>query len=289
MGKFIDLTGQRFGRLIVLRRDTSKISRYIYWVCQCDCGNVVSILGTNLKRGATKSCGCLKKGYGLIDLTGQKFSRLTVLRRDNSRIENDAYWICQCDCGSVISVRGSSLRNGHTKSCGCLLREHNLIDLTNQKFGHLTVLRRDNADIKGFARWICQCDCGNIVSIRGDHLRSGNTISCGCINSKGESKIGQILLSLNISFITQKTFENLKNEKQLRFDFFLPEYKCCIEYNGKQHYEAVEYFGGIERFEEQKKRDNIKKQWCKDNNIKLIEIPYTDYDKIDEDYIKSRL
>ena len=230
----------------------------------------------------------------LIDLTGQKFNRLTVLEKDTAKKSKNACWICQCECGNIVSVQGVHLRNGHTKSCGCLQREksseYSLIDLTGQKFGCLTVLKRDNLRIGTEAYWICQCDCGNIISTRGSNLRSGLTQSCGCIkSSKGENKIKDILSSLKINFIQQKTFDDLKYKYNLKFDFFLPEYKCCIEYNGEQHYEAIEYFGGIERLEEQKKRDNIKRQWCKDNNIKLIEISYTNYDKLNEDYIKSKL
>lgn len=227
----------------------------------------------------------------VVDIKDQRFGYLTVLERDMSKIGRNACWICQCDCGNVISVRGDRLRSGRTKSCGCLQKEiaskQRIIDLTNQKFGHLTVLKQDLSKDDKNIYWICQCECGNIVSIRGDHLRYNNTTSCGCINSKGENKIKEILSALNVSFIQQKTFNNLKYKSNLRFDFFLPDYKCCIEYNGKQHYEEVKYFGGKENLETQQKRDNIKRQWCKENNIKLIEIPYWDFDKLNENYLKQ--
>ena len=229
----------------------------------------------------------------VIDLTGQKFGYLTVLKRDFSKKEKHAYWICQCECENTISVCGTDLRTGHTKSCGCLRKEktseRKLIDLTGQKFGYLTVLKRDYSKKSKQPCWICKCNCGNIVSVLGMNLKSGNTISCGCIRSKGESRIKNILFSLDISFIQQKTFNNLKYKDNLRFDFFLPEYNTCIEYQGEQHYKAVEYFGGEQSFKENQIRDNIKREWCKDNNIKLIEIPYTDFNKLNADYIKSRL
>ena len=290
--KAIDLTGQKFNRLTVLERDTTKKSKNACWICQCECGNIVSVQGTHLKNESTKSCGCLQREISTIDLTGQKFGRLTVLKQDISK-NGHAYWICQCDCGNIISVLGNNLRNGKTKSCGCLqkelISERSIIDLTGQKFGHLTVLRRDLSRIGNNAYWVCQCDCGNTIIVRGSSLKSGNTKSCGCIKSKGESKIKDILFSLNIKFVQQKAFDDLKYKHKLKFDFFLPDYNCCIEYNGIQHYEIIDYFGGEKQFEEQKKKDDIKRQWCKDNNIMLIEIPYTDYNKINEDYIKSRL
>ena len=288
--KAVNLIGQKFGNLTVLERDFSKKSKNAYWICKCDCGNITSVQGSSLRKGRIKSCGCLFQEIITPDLTNQKFGRLKVLKRDFSQQKGYAYWICQCDCGNIVSIKGSNLKTGTTQSCGCLQKERTsekrLIDLTGQKFGHLTVLKRDTLK-KGKVYWICKCDCGSTVSIRYDHLRSGGTISCGCIKSKGEKKIKDILSLLKINFIQQKTFNNLKNKSNLKFDFFLPDYNCCIEYQGEQHYRAVEYFGGEEEFKKQKERDNIKKQWCKENNIKLIEIPYWDFDKIDKDYLKQ--
>lgn len=287
MGKLIDLTGQKFGYLTVLERDFSKKGK-VYWLCQCDCGNTISVRGDSLKKGYTKTCGCSK----INDLTGQKFGRLMVLRQDFSKKDRTIYWICKCDCGNIVSVKGSSLKSHNTKSCGCLQKEivskQKLVDLTGQKFGYLTVLKRDNSKINREIYWICQCDCGNIISVRGSHLKTGATISCGCYKaSKGEDKISSVLSSLKISFVQQKTFNNLKYKSKLRFDFFLPDYNCCIEYQGEQHYKAIQYFGGEKQFEEQKDKDNIKRQWCKENNIKLIEIPYWNFNKINEDYLKQ--
>ena len=57
----------------------------------------------------------------LIDLTGQKFNKLTVLYKDTNRKSNNgSYWICQCDCGNIKSIKSSSLRRGEIQSCGCL-------------------------------------------------------------------------------------------------------------------------------------------------------------------------
>ena len=291
-----DLTGQKFGRLTVLERDYSRKGKNSYWICQCDCGNITSVQSTHLKHGDTQSCGCLNRERvskaKLIDLTGQKFNRLTVLKRDFSKTGHSVYWICQCDCGNVVSVQGNHLKNGNVQSCGCLSKERSLeintIDLMNQKFNHLTVLERDTTKTGKGAYWICQCDCGNTVSVSGRNLRNGSVQSCGCIKfSKGENKIKDILSSLNINFFQQKTFNNLKHKSNLKFDFFLPDYNCCIEYNGVQHYEPVKYFGGEKEFKEIQLRDSIKKQWCQENNIKLIEIPYWDFDKIDKNYLEQ--
>ena len=103
-----------------------------------------------------------------------------------------------------------------------------------------------------------------------------------CNESKGEREITKILDKLNIKYIKQYRFEDCKFKQCLPFDFYLPKYNCCIEYDGRQHFEIVDYFGGLDGFIDTKIRDTIKNEYCKKNNIKLIRIPHWDYDKIEE-------
>ena len=237
-------------------------------------------------------------GRSAVDLTGQHFNRLTVLGRDMTKpigAGKSAYWLCQCSCGNQKSVRTDKLRNGDTQSCGCLSKEVKsklfLQDLTGQKFGKLTVIKRDNSKPKGnthFAYWICKCDCGNVTSVRGDHLRDQTIIGCGCTNSRGELKIRQILDENNITYQQQYSFNDLKVKDYLRFDFAIfdkEKIKCLIEFQGKQHYEKAGY-DTEERFQIRKQYDELKRKYCKDNNILLIEIPYTDYDILTIDYLR---
>jgi len=95
-----------------------------------------------------------------------------------------------------------------------------------------------------------------------------------CNNSKGELIISNILDTLNIDYKTEYKFDDCIHKKKLLFDFYLPNHNTCIEFNGKQHYEEVDFFGGKKYLELIKKRDNIKRQYCKNNNIVLIEIKY---------------
>lgn len=95
-------------------------------------------------------------------------------------------WECVCDCGNPnhIIVAGSKLRNGDTKSCGCLQSP----DLTGQRFGRLIVLCQDGAYVdksgRKYKQWSCLCDCGNIKTIIGSSLKRGRTTSCGCFNNE---------------------------------------------------------------------------------------------------------
>jgi hypothetical protein len=94
--------------------------------------------------------------------------------------------------------------------------------------------------------------------------------------STGETIIENILISKNIEYIKEKTFDNCKNIKKLRFDFYIPSINLCIEYNGIQHYEIVNRFGGKEKLLYQRNNDLIKSSFCKENNINLIVISYKD-------------
>lgn len=129
MGALIDLSGQRFGRLLVLERDSTKNKKEAYWLCQCDCGNIKSIRSSALRRGQTRSCGCYNNENrasigknNANNLIGQKFERLTVISDSGERTNHrNIIWECECECGSKIKVSGSNLLSGNTKSCGCLL------------------------------------------------------------------------------------------------------------------------------------------------------------------------
>lgn len=241
----------------------------------------------------------------LIDLTGKTFNYLYVIERDREyekTVKNkEPYWKCKClKCGTIKTIRSSSIRNGSTKSCGCFQKEaaskYSLKDLTNQKFGDLTVLRRDLSKESGHqkkAYWICQCRCGKIVSVVGVDLISKHTQSCGCsIKSRGEKKIEELLLTMGINFKMQYKFSDLIGDvSQLRFDFAIMDENnnliCLIEYQGQQHYKQVKLFQTEEVFLRQQNNDNKKRDYCKKNSIKLVEIPYWDYQKIDEDYLKE--
>lgn len=105
-----------------------------------------------------------------------------------------------------------------------------------------------------------------------NHLRGKGCSICN--ESKGEKIIKKFLKENGIRFIPQKRFKKCKNILPLPFDFYLPEYNTCIEYNGIQHYKVFDYFGGIEKFNKNEKNFNIKMNFCDENNIKLIVIKY---------------
>ena len=117
-----------------------------------------------------------------------------------------------------------------------------------------------------------------------------NLSGCGCpycSKSKGEYKIQYFLLENNIKYELQKRFNNCKDKMSLPFDFYLPELNVCIEYQGEQHYRSGFSFfkckyrdKAEEAYRTLKLHDKIKKKYCKEHNIKLLEIKY--YDNIEK-------
>lgn len=181
-----DISGQRFGFLTVIRFAELR-NHKAYWHCKCDCGNEKIIAARPLISGATISCGCkrgITRGKQLRkDITNQRFGMLVALYDTGKRNSfGNVYWHCKCDCGNEIDVLTASLISGNTKLCGCyakeLVHQNQFKDLTNQKFGKLTVKGIHHKKGKIYY-WECVCDCGKITIVDGGSLRSGHTKSCG--------------------------------------------------------------------------------------------------------------
>jgi len=111
------------------------------------------------------------------------------------------------------------------------------------------------------------------------HLRGHGCSTCN--DSKGEQNIKKYLKNNNLIYKEQQTFKGCKDKKLLRFDFFLLDYNLCVEYDGKQHFQPIDYYGGSKEFKQTQKRDNIKNNYCKENNIYLLRIKYTNLNNIE--------
>lgn len=169
-----DLLGKSFGEWIVLSRDESHSYKANgrRWICRCSCGAERSVLGKHLKNGKSKSCGSIVHRE---DLIGKHYNKWIVLGRDSGNNK----WRCRCECGTIKTVNGSSLKNGKSTSCGCSRR----IDLTGKQFGSLTVDHMIyNSHSESYCSCSCSCGTTNYI-IRASGLVTGNTASCGCKHS----------------------------------------------------------------------------------------------------------
>lgn len=229
---------------------------------------------------------------------GHRYDQLLVLRQATPE-ERQLYksrhilWYCQCDCGNTCLVTGTDLRAGKQKSCGCLKKKNtiqrnqqNFRDLTNQKFGKLTVLYPlSQRGSGGNYIWHCQCDCGNTCDVIGSRLTGYHTTSCGCSYTRRKSqyseKIAKILKENNISY-KEEYYISYPDQSYGFLDFFLFDYNIGIEVQGQQHYDDASPWYRPEA-------DQKKKQWCINNNIELIEIPYWDINQYSIDYLKQKI
>lgn len=146
----------------------------------------------------------------------------------------------------------------------------------------MTVIKRAGSNIHSNALWLCQCECGVKKIIPGQSLIKGQSKSCGCIKSQGEYKIKQLLLQYNIPFVTEKTFPTCifnDTSYKAKFDFYIDN-KYLIEYDGEQHFKSGSGWNTEEKLEKTRQHDKIKNEWCKENNIPLIRIPYYHLDNL---------
>lgn len=191
-------------------------------------------------------------------------------------------WVIHKNCGNKFKMGGYKFLNGlgcpkcygvNSKSTEIIKSE--VKKIWGNDFEVLGEYTLDRAKIK------VKHKCGYIYDVRPSSLLSGN----GCIKcqeSKGERAVSKCLDSMNIRYEIEHKFDDCKYRNKLPFDFYIPEYNLCIEYQGEQHYMVVNYRGGNKKFNENQIRDNIKREYCRHNNIELLEIPYWDYDNVEK-------
>jgi very-short-patch-repair endonuclease len=183
-------------------------------------------------------------------------------------------------------------------------RKENIIDIFNKKHNNKynyskTIYLGNRKDILV----ICPIH-GDFLINAGNHKNGNGCRECGIASqtigvdkfierneSKGEKKISKILDKYNILYLREYKFKDCFYKKELPFDFYLPKHNICIEFNGKQHYESIEHFGGDIRLKEQIEKDNIRRSYCIINNIKLVEIKYDESieEKINFIYEKEKV
>lgn len=290
IGRRKDLTGQKFGHLTVVKMlynyNNTKRTKCL---CDCDCGTINHLTSPDSLARATEntSCGCQKanyvRKYCARDIDGQRFGKLIVLETiwDNGKPKVR----CKCDCGNEIILNKNDVQSGHTLSCGCLHKEvtskTNTKDWTNivSDYG-VEFISQSRQNKAGQWLWYCKCPiCNDIFEALPAKIMGGHTTSCGCkIQSSGERLIKKTLDELNIKYIQQYSFNDNVYKYKLKFDFALlndnDEVFCLLEYDGRQHYDSIEFFGGEEQFIETQKRDLIKDEYCKNNKLLLIRLPY---------------
>jgi hypothetical protein len=279
MIKYADITGQRFGKLVVKSQNTSIIYHKTDCYCKCDCGGSVTYPYLKLTGGFVTSCGCEKEDESKwkfksiaqyrgflrrLNLVGQKFGKLTVISSEGMK-NGETSFLCRCDCGNERVVSGGNLTSGRIEYCGkCVkdLSQKKLNKWVGRKFGMLTVVKYDHREGKN-TYWECLCDCGNTVIKGCKNLeQSTQFYSCGCKLSKDRfsvfyfNKLSPVQQSKGLYYI-------YKHEAQKRgYSFNLTPEEFCDITTQNCHYCGIEpkqkfkehnrevciyYYNGIDR------------------------------------------
>ena len=266
--------------------------------CQCAiCGHIWNPICSDLVQG--RGCPeCAKHIRGKV----RKYTQEQITEKIKSLHPNliligqykgtKEYTEFQCTaCGTMLRTKPDYLINGRgCRECAKIAASkrmtlsHDVFVKRMKKISPnieiLTEYKAAKLDIT------CRCEKGHVWTTKPDILLHG--YGCPICNlSKGEKIIQNFLLDNNICFETQKRFDDCRDVRSLPFDFYLPDYNICLEYDGRQHIEPVNFGGcsddvALHSFNHTQKHDKIKDEYCTKNNIQLIRISYKDYNDIEQ-------
>jgi hypothetical protein len=227
-----DLTGLIVGKLKVLEYAGTKKGNHTEWVCLCECGEkrILQSYLLSKKIRPVRSCGkCLR--YGLEDLTGQKFGRLTVQKLAGKNRNYSLIWECLCECGKTTKISTGKLKRGGTKSCGCfateIRRAVNLYDIVGLVSGRLTVISLNKEVFPSKkSTYLCQCSCGNQKIVKRSELKgSKKTMSCGCYKSS-QKPPGEAGFNLWL-----RSYKSGAKSRGLEFTLTISQFRSIVEKN----------------------------------------------------------
>lgn len=250
------------------------------------------------KQEEIKNLDFIPKGQSKFEI-GDKYNHLIILGRAKNAPgyrNSYVYAICDCPDHNIIRVQLNQLKSNHTISCGCEHKKaaakqgkNSYINMMNSIIGDFKIIKKTEERDSESVVWIGQCiHCGELRKISQRNMKDNikNPNICTCQRSGGSSlerKVENILKENNIFYHREKVFNSLTYEdtkSHPRFDFFLPEYNCLIEVNGKQHYIQGTGYMEKEELKRRQNRDKIKIDWALKNNFSIIVIPYTKINNI---------
>lgn len=214
----------------------------------------------------------------VFDLVGDEYVFLDTYVNNKTKLK-----VKHNKCGNVYEVKPGNFFTGkrcpycYAEAKGEDLRKtdkqfkQEIFDLVGNEYTFLDPYVNAKTKIK-----VKHNKCGNTYEVRPNDFFSKHSRCPYCTNPKGEDIINKVLKALEVKYEYQKTFEDLKDNRVLSYDFFISSQSVLIEYQGRQHYQPVDYFGGESQFKLQQKHDKMKAEYAKDSGYNLITIPYTE-------------
>ena len=264
-------------------KDTTTPLKYV-----CQCGHINYLPLYRFDRGQGRVCpscsGSKKKSIEEVR---------AIFKREGCKLLSPTYkWNRQkvtyvARCGHLHKIKASAFFDGEGRLCPICQRKSNADNsLKYTEKEQREIISKEGCILISPARttnekMIYRAQCGHIVEMRMEYFKKGYGHKCKkcyqlCI-SKGERAVKSILDELNIDYAPQYVIHT-ENGKRQRLDFYIPERKIAIEFNGRQHYEENEFFHGQHSSKKQydfnyaKEQDERKRKWCKCNNVRLVEI-----------------
>lgn len=263
--------------------DIERVGTRIVYVVQCQkCGHIMKKKSGEISE-VRKCLGCVRNmEYSLYNV-GDIVNGLKILKKMPT-IDSSGYikkeYLCECIVDkNIVQIRESHLVNG----VGCMecagKKRGEQQRKSHEEYVAEMSIKNPFMEIVGIyvnqdtkIKYVCKV-CGHQgESLPNNLLRGGGCPECNMSN--GEKRVLKYLNDNSIIFDEQYTFKDCRNILPLPFDFYLPDYNACIEYDGEQHFHPVKFFGGEEAFNQLKRNDSIKNQYCKDHNINLCRIKY---------------
>jgi len=285
MGIFKDITGEKFGKLTVIKTIGQNKNKGYIWLCKCDCGREYIVNSSySLTTGETEMCiycsGVERGKSRSYNITNYRFGKLVGIKIKTKSTSGGNYiWECKCDCGTILNVNISYLKNGKKTMCETCRKKYNppittFRDITGKRFGKLVAISTCGKNKAGGYIWLCQCDCGATTKVTSGSLISGGSGSCGCqAESWLAAGLKNYFLEKYEAICEYKACINPDTGYILPYDIYLPSKQLFIEVQGNQHFYVAEWFykqSGLNKEEYlkyQKRKDRIKKKYAETHGI----------------------
>lgn len=249
--------------------------------CICPNGHEHSISWNSFQRG--KGCPyCYGHNKLTIEFIKEEFNKIgwTLLTTEYINEKQKLEYIC--NNGHKHSIRWNKFKKG--QRCPECSGTKLSIDFIRKEFENIGWMLLTDKYVNSKQKLEYMCDKGHEHSICWDNFKQGYRCP-ECNVSKGEKRIQDVLNCYKIKYIYNTT---IWDDNSLKPDFYLPKYNLVIEYDGIQHFEPIEYFGGEEKLKYQEIKDEEKNTYCEEHNIDILRIPYWNFDNI-ENILKQKL